>query len=152
MKWNMLWFHNIIRSYCKICARDNLLWSVANFLLSLNWNTIEACLCYYSKGQLCATCLMSNQFCQYITKVLYYGPNIYYSGLSTSCKKKMIAGGPLPGYYFPTLTIVVCSSSIYGFWLPLWYLQTLLTPICMTNRLYIPDVYLIGVIDFEIGK
>ena len=23
----------------------------------------------------------------YITKVLYYGPNIYYSGLSTSCKK-----------------------------------------------------------------
>ena len=22
---------------------------------------------------------------------------------------------------------VVCSSSIYGFWLPLWYLQTLLT-------------------------
>ena len=24
---------------------------------------------------------------------------------------------------------VVCSSSIYGFWLPLWYLQTLLTGI-----------------------
>jgi len=22
---------------------------------------------------------------------------------------------------------VVCSSSIYGFWLPLWYIQTLLT-------------------------
>jgi len=26
---------------------------------------------------------------------------------------------------------VVCSSSIYGFWLPLWYLQTLL--ICMSS-------------------
>jgi hypothetical protein len=25
---------------------------------------------------------------------------------------------------------VVCRSSIYGFWLPLWYLQTLLTVIC----------------------
>jgi hypothetical protein len=25
---------------------------------------------------------------------------------------------------------VVCSSSIYGFWLPLWYLQTLLTRFC----------------------
>jgi hypothetical protein len=24
---------------------------------------------------------------------------------------------------------VVCSSSIYGFWLPLWYLQTLLFPV-----------------------
>ena len=24
---------------------------------------------------------------------------------------------------------VVCSSSIYGFWLPLWYLQTLLTQV-----------------------
>jgi hypothetical protein len=28
---------------------------------------------------------------------------------------------------------VVCSSSIYGFWLPLWYLQTLLV-ICVTGR------------------
>jgi hypothetical protein len=26
---------------------------------------------------------------------------------------------------------VVCSSSIYGFWLPLWYLQTLLTSKCI---------------------
>jgi hypothetical protein len=85
-RWNEICCGSII-SYCTICARDNLLWSAANFLLSLNWNTIETCLCYYSKGQLCATCLMSNQFCQYITKVLYYGPNIYYSGLSTSCKK-----------------------------------------------------------------
>jgi hypothetical protein len=25
---------------------------------------------------------------------------------------------------------VVCSSSIYGFWLPLWYLQTLLPTTC----------------------
>ena len=30
---------------------------------------------------------------------------------------------------------VVCSSSIYGFWLPLWYLQTLLTRFC--NYLYL---------------
>jgi len=33
---------------------------------------------------------------------------------------------------------VACSSSIYGFWLPLWYLQALLTPIVKllwyTNR------------------
>ena len=28
---------------------------------------------------------------------------------------------------------VVCSSSIYGFWLPLWYLQTLLQRLCVTN-------------------
>ena len=26
---------------------------------------------------------------------------------------------------------VVCSSSIYGFWLPLWYLQTLLACFCL---------------------
>jgi hypothetical protein len=29
---------------------------------------------------------------------------------------------------------VVCSSSIYGFWLSLWYLQTLLSFICMFCR------------------
>jgi hypothetical protein len=29
---------------------------------------------------------------------------------------------------------VVCSSSIYGFWLPLWYLQTLLIPHLMTKE------------------
>ena len=29
---------------------------------------------------------------------------------------------------------VVCSSSIYGFWLPLWYLQTLLVPSYETNQ------------------
>jgi hypothetical protein len=29
---------------------------------------------------------------------------------------------------------VVCSSSIYGFWLPLWYLQTFLTYYFMTVR------------------
>ena len=29
---------------------------------------------------------------------------------------------------------VVCSSSIYGFWLPLWYLQTLLTKL---SRVYL---------------
>ena len=28
--------------------------------------------------------------------------------------------------YFFVCPCVVCSSSIYGFWLPLWYLQTLL--------------------------
>ena len=28
---------------------------------------------------------------------------------------------------FSFVHCVVCSSSIYGFWLPLWYLQTLLT-------------------------
>ena len=28
--------------------------------------------------------------------------------------------------YYPFRIFVVCSSSIYGFWLPLWYLQTLL--------------------------
>jgi hypothetical protein len=26
---------------------------------------------------------------------------------------------------------IVCSSSIYGFWLPLWYLQTILNIICI---------------------
>jgi len=31
---------------------------------------------------------------------------------------------------FPSFAIVVCSPSIYGFWLPLWYLQTNL------NRMY----------------
>jgi hypothetical protein len=30
---------------------------------------------------------------------------------------------------------VVCSSSIYGFWLPLWYLQTLLIYLCNLNVL-----------------
>jgi hypothetical protein len=37
--------------------------------------------------------------------------------------------------YFCTFSFghcVVCSSSIYGFWLPLWYLQTLLN-ICLTK-------------------
>ena len=32
---------------------------------------------------------------------------------------------------FPFGHCVVCSSSIYGFWLPLWYLQTLLNTKCM---------------------
>ena len=31
---------------------------------------------------------------------------------------------------FPFGHCVVCSSSIYGFWLPLWYLQTLLANCC----------------------
>ena len=34
---------------------------------------------------------------------------------------------------------VVCSSSIYGFWLPLWYLQTLL--LVISNQHISPDVY-----------
>jgi hypothetical protein len=42
-----------------------------------------------------------------------------------------IYGFWLPLWYLQTLLTfghcVVCSSSIYGFWLPLWYLQTLLT-------------------------
>jgi hypothetical protein len=29
---------------------------------------------------------------------------------------------------------VVCSSSIYGFWLPLWYLQTLLSTVVLTIK------------------
>ena len=33
----------------------------------------------------------------------------------------------LPVCTFPFGHCVVCSSSIYGFWLPFWYLQTLLT-------------------------
>jgi hypothetical protein len=28
---------------------------------------------------------------------------------------------------------VVCPSLIYGFWLPLWYLQTFLTPLLYFN-------------------
>jgi hypothetical protein len=31
-----------------------------------------------------------------------------------------------PFVHFLLAIVVVCSSSIYGFWLPLWYLQTLL--------------------------
>ena len=39
-----------------------------------------------------------------------------------------IYGFWLPLWYFQAFDhCVVCSSSIYGFWLPLWYLQTLLT-------------------------
>jgi len=38
---------------------------------------------------------------------------------------------------FPFGHCVVCSSSIYGFWLPLWYLQTLLpTPNFFVHILY----------------
>jgi hypothetical protein len=33
---------------------------------------------------------------------------------------------------------VVCSSSIYGFWLPLWYLQTLLTSVIYQYFLWRP--------------
>ena len=33
-------------------------------------------------------------------------------------------------YPFSSGHCVVCSSSIYGFWLPLWYLQTLLLSSC----------------------
>jgi hypothetical protein len=39
--------------------------------------------------------------------------------------------------YFCTFSFghcVVCSSSIYGFWLPLWYRQTLLTTESTTNK------------------
>jgi hypothetical protein len=32
-------------------------------------------------------------------------------------------------FWFVFSHCIVCSSSIYGFWLPLWYLQTLLVPI-----------------------
>jgi len=32
---------------------------------------------------------------------------------------------------------VVSSSSIYGFWLPLWYLQTLLKTFCFNSNAYI---------------
>jgi len=37
---------------------------------------------------------------------------------------------------FPFGHCVVCSSSIYGFWLPLWYLQTLLVCIkqCLNTK------------------
>jgi hypothetical protein len=38
---------------------------------------------------------------------------------------------------FPFGHCVVCSSSIYGFWLPLWYLQTLLK-----HLLNMPDKFL----------
>jgi len=34
---------------------------------------------------------------------------------------------------------VVCSSSIYGFWLPLWYLQTLLSMLCTNQLKYITN-------------
>ena len=38
---------------------------------------------------------------------------------------------------------VVCSSSIYGFWLPLWYLQTLLTTIWIQSiQLYQQELLL----------
>jgi hypothetical protein len=36
--------------------------------------------------------------------------------------------------YFFFWPLVVCSSSIYGFWLPLWYLQTLLSQVLHHNR------------------
>jgi len=35
---------------------------------------------------------------------------------------------------------VVCSSLIYGFWLPLWYLQTLLPTICRLDFGTVPTV------------
>jgi hypothetical protein len=31
----------------------------------------------------------------------------------------------------------VCSSSIYGFWLPLWYLQTLLIPVILPIAIFV---------------
>ena len=41
--------------------------------------------------------------------------------------------------YFSFGQCVVCSSSIYGFWLPLWYLQTLLLTVffvtCNSKRI-----------------
>jgi hypothetical protein len=42
---------------------------------------------------------------------------------------------------------VVCSSSIYGFWLPLWYLQTLLTQCWLpisTKRTITSHLYLLN--------
>ena len=36
-------------------------------------------------------------------------------------------------FFFWSLHCVVCSSSIYGFWLPLWYLQTPLPSTCRWN-------------------
>ena len=39
--------------------------------------------------------------------------------------------------YFYTFSFghcIVCSSSIYGFWLPLWYLQTLLNGVAIQNN------------------
>ena len=37
-------------------------------------------------------------------------------------------------FFFGHCTCVVCSSSIYWFWLPLWYLQSLLTLYFVTFR------------------
>ena len=47
------------------------------------------------------------------------------------CCSSSIYGFWLPLWYLPTLLCpfghyVVCPSLIYGFWLPLWYLQTFL--------------------------
>ena len=49
------------------------------------------------------------------------------------CCSSSIYGFWLPLWYLPTLLCpfdhyVVCPSLIYGFWLPLWYLPTLLCP------------------------
>ena len=39
---------------------------------------------------------------------------------------------------------VVCSSSIYGFWLPLWYLQTLLERPCTDSSLHANIILLVS--------
>ena len=45
---------------------------------------------------------------------------------------------------FFSFSCVVCSSSIYGFWLPLWYLQTLLSTIFLFSKFSGGMVFLVS--------